>query len=146
MQHAANQAPFGPFPSDPKGDVDRQTSGTVDVRGAADWRTVFSVDCGASTWGQLVIVGEAAPSPTVARARDAQAWPWIEVRIDCYYNGQATTYLEAAAAGPIFAAFGVGEVPDRIEVKARARRGGAAELAGDADERLSLVAVSRFHR
>ena len=122
MQNAAHQAPFGPFPSkdDSRGEIDRQTSGVVDMRGTADWRSVFKLDCGAFAWGQL--------------------------------NGETFIYLEGAAggadasAGPIVIGLGVGEVPDAITVSARARRGGKAETAGDTDERLALIASSRFHR
>jgi hypothetical protein len=153
MEHAAHQAPFGPFPKDdPKGDIDRQTSGIVDMRGAADWRAAFTVDCGAFSWGQLAISCDAAPSPTVAHAFDLPNLPWVEVRIEFTINGATFVYLEGAvggvdaAAGPIVIGLGLGEVPDTISLSARARRGGLAELAGDLDERLALVATSRFHR
>jgi hypothetical protein len=161
MQHAAHQKAFLPFPSDKGGeDFDRQTSGTVDMRGAADWRTVLPVDCGAYSWGQLAVSCEAIASPTVANALAVENWPWVEVRIVTTVGGIAVVYLEAGignhnsavigndtkSSGPIFLTFGPGEVPDRIEVQARARRGGLAEVAGDADERLDLVASSRFRK
>ena len=161
MQHAAHQEPFGPFASDKTGDeFDRKTSGTVDMRGAADWRPVFNVDCGVHQWGQLAVSCEAIASPTVANATDLENWPWVEVRIVTTIGGVVATYLEAGigshnaavigndtkSSGPIVLTFGPGEVPDRIEVLARARRGGGAETAGDTDERLDFVASSRFRR
>lgn len=161
MQNAAHQAPFGPFPSDKAADdFNRKTTGTIDMRGAADWRPIFSVDCGVHQWGQLAISCDAIASTSAANATDVENWPWVEVRIVTTIGGISIVYLEAGignhnaavigndtkSSGPIVLNFGPGEVPDNIEVLARARRGGVAETAFDADERLDLVASSRFRR
>jgi len=150
------QGPFGPFPSDhPDSDIERNTSGKVDMRGMSDWKPVFTVETGEMSWGQVVVACEANASPTVAHATELPVFPWVEVRINAYVNNQLLTLLEgavgshalvASSPGPIFLSFAPGEVPDRVEVLARARRGGLAETAGDPDEKLELVAVSRFHR
>lgn len=150
------QQPFGPFPTDkPDSQIERHSSGKIDMRGMSDWRPVFSVDVGEMSWGQVVVSCEAVASPTVAHASELPVFPWVEVRINAVINNQLMTLLEAAVGshglvatspGPIFISFGPGEVPDRIEVLARARRGGQAETASDADEVLNLLAVSRFHQ
>ena len=154
--------PFGPFPNQggKPSAIDRQTSNVVDMRGVSDWKTVFSIACGDFEWGQVLVTCDAIASPTVAGASNVENWPWVELRIVFTVNGQAFTFLEAAigshsspaigdssdSAGPVQVAFTPGEVPDLVEVLARARRGGLAELAGDVDERLNLVAVSRFKK
>lgn len=139
--------PFGPYPTPEthSSDVHRSSSGVVDMRGAVGWRPVFSVDCGEYSSGQILVTCEAQASPTVANAKDLQVFPWVEVRISGWVNGQSFVLLEAAASGPIFLAFQPGEVPDKIDVQARARRGGKAETAGDPDEKLNLMAAARFH-
>lgn len=162
MRSPYNATPFGPF----KGQggvpskIDRQTSGTVDMRGVVDFKNVFSYESGEYSWGQILITCDAAASPTVAGAGNVENWPWVEVRVTFTVNGQQFTYLEAAvashsaatigndldSAGPVLVQLGPGEVPDKIEVFARSKRGGLPETAGDADERLNLLAVSRFHR
>ncbi len=152
---------FGPYPTPTEhtGDIHRQSSGVIDMRGASDWKSVFSVDCADWSWGQVLVTCEAQASPTVAHATDLPVWPWVEVRISAWINGQNFVLLEAAVGahtaavtggsdnspGPVFLGFAPGEVPDKIEVQARARRGGRAETAGDADEKLNLTASSRFH-
>lgn len=177
------QKPLGPFPSQgaQSGDVVRQSSGEIDMRGAGTWRSVFSLDCGDLQWGQVVVTGEAIAS---AAATDVpgywdplptegdpgvfhplvpgaiEKWPWIEVRIAASVNGQTYTMLEAAVgshagatiggalktAGPIVLTFPPGEVPDRIDVSARARRGGTAATGLEGAEKLTLLATSRFHK
>lgn len=162
MRSPYNATPFGPFPTQqgPTSKIDRQTSSTIDMRGVVDFKNIFAVESGEFSWGQLMITCDAAASPTAAGATNVENWPWVEVRVVFSVNGQQFTYLEAAvgshasatigndteSAGPILIALTPGEVPDKIEVLARARRGGAAETAGDVDERLNLVAVSRLHK
>ena len=177
--------PNGPYPTQgppQTGDVVRATSGTVDMRGAGGWRSVFTVDCGDLQWGQLVVTGEAIAAQaandvpgywgwpgnpvhgdwpyTPGVPGPIELWPWIEVRIAAWVNGQTYTMLEAAVgshdgaqvggaaktAGAIVLPFAVGEVPDKIEVFARARIGGLVQTTIAAGEKLTLVAVSRFHR
>jgi hypothetical protein len=175
--------PNGPYPTQgpQSGEVVRQTSGAVDMRGAGTWRSVFTVDCGELQWGQLVVTGEAIASAAASDVYEVddildefgvvitpghpasspiELWPWIEVRIAAWVNGQTYTMLEAAVgshdgaqvggaaktAGPIVLPFAVGEVPDKIEVFARARIGGLVQTAATATEKLTLVAVSRFHK
>ncbi len=140
--------------------VERERPIREDMRGVSDWRPVYASDTSEASWGQILITCEAIASPTVEGATDPENWPWVEVRIIGDINGQRVTLLEAAvanhnsavigddtkSAGPVFMPFYPGEVPDRVEVHARARRGGDPELEGDADERLMLWAVGRFHR
>ncbi len=164
LEHRAyTDVPFGPFESQGApgtGDVERKNSDVIDMRGVSDWRTVFSVDVGDYQWGMLLLTCDAAASPTVVGAGNVENWPWVEVRIVLTINAQTFTFLETAigshssptigddtdSAGPVIVNFALGEVPDKIEVVARARRGGTAELAGDADEKLNLTAVTRFHK
>jgi hypothetical protein len=164
LEHRAyTDVPFGPFQSQgapSSGDVDRKSSDAIDMRGVADWKTVFSVETGDFSWGMLLLTCEALASPTVAGSTVVEAWPWVEIRIVLTVNAQSYTYLEAGigshssatigddtdSAGPVVLNFAPGEVPDKIEVVARARRGGSAETAGDVDEKLNLTAVSRFHK
>jgi hypothetical protein len=172
--------PNGPYPTQgpQSGEVVRQTSGVVDMRGSGGWRSVFTVDCGELQWGQVVVTGEAiaagaatdvaayvdgpndAPVSHPAVPGAIELWPWIEVRIAAWVNGQTYTMLEAAVgshdgataggaqktAGPVVLSFAVGEVPDKIEVFARARKGGLTETSVTTAEKLTLIAVSRFHR
>ena len=100
-----------------------------------------------------------AAGPLIQRV---EMWPWIEVRIAALVNGQTYTMLEAAVgshdgpqvggaqktAGAIVLAFPPGEVPDRIEVTARARLGGTADTRVSIDVlgKLTLLATSRFHK
>lgn len=164
LEHRAyTDVPFGPFESQgapSSDDVSRKTSDVVNMIGVSDWRTVFSVDVGDYSWGMLLVTCDAAASPTVAGAGNVENWPWVEVRIVLTINAMTYTFLETAigshssatigddtdSAGPVILNFGPGECPDKIEVVARARRGGTAELAGDADEKLNLTAVTRFHK
>jgi hypothetical protein len=171
--------PNGPYPTQgpQSGDVVRQASGAIDMRGVSGWRSVFTVDCAELIWGQLVVTGEAIASgaadipsyyytisdaifsgPVIQRI---EVWPWIEVRIVAWVNGQTYTMLEAAVgshdgpqvggaqktAGAIVLPFAVGEVPDKIEVFARARLGGGPDTrASVTDGKLTLLATSRFHK
>jgi hypothetical protein len=161
MRHTPYQAsgPFGPFEADGS-PVERRTSNTVDVRGAVDWRTVLAVDCSESSWGQVLITCNALASAAEG-ATKLEVWPWVEVRIVADVNGQRMILLEAAigshnaavigndekSCGPVFLAFAPGEVPDRLEVHARARKGGLP-VTGHVveDEILDLIATARFHQ
>jgi hypothetical protein len=168
MRHAAyaGQPVLGnPYDTDPTG-VERRLPIAQDMRGQVAWRTVLAVDCSEKSWGQILITCDAAASPTVAGASNVENWPWVEVRIVADINGQRLILLEAGvgghnspvigdpelpgeadakSSGPVFLPLYPGEVPDRIEVHARARRGGMPETQGDDDERLELFAVGRFH-
>lgn len=162
MRSPYNQEPFGPFPNQ-RGvptKIDRQTSNAVDLRGTVDFKSIFSVDSGEFAHGELVITCDATASPTVVGATNVENWPHVEVKVVVTNNGQSTTFLDAAvgshssatigndteSAGPVVVNFGLGEMPDKIDVFARARRGGVAETAGDADEVLNVICVSRLHR
>ncbi len=150
---------FHPDGSEPTA-VEREKPIREDMRGVSDWRPVYAADTSEASWGQVLITCEAIASPTVEGATDPENWPHCEVRIIADINGQRVILLEAAvgnhnsetigdaskSSGPVFMPFYPGEVPDRVEVHARARRGGDPELAGDVDERLMLWAVGRFHR
>lgn len=172
--------PNGPYPTQgppQSGDVVRQTSGTIDMRGAVGWRSVFSIDCGELVWGQVVVTGEAiegtaaADIPAVVAVPEGgilaapavqriERWEWIEVRIAGSVNGQTYTMLEAAVgshdgptvggaqktAGAVLLTFAPGEVPDRIEVSARSRRGGLEGVPSTDGAKLTLLATSRFHK
>jgi hypothetical protein len=162
MRSPYNQEVFGPFPSQggDASEIDRQTSNIVDMRGAVDFKNIFAVQSGEYSWGQLLITCDAAASVTVAGATNVENWPHVEIKIVYTINGQQSTFLEAAvgahtsntvgndseSSGPVIVLMEPGEVPDKIEVFARARRGGVAETAGDADEKLNLVVVSRLHK
>jgi hypothetical protein len=154
---------FGAEPSD----IERQKPQLQDMRGQSAWQTVLAVDCSEREWGQVLITCDAQASKTAENADAPENWPWVEVRIIADINGQRFVLLEAAvgshdspvigdpddpkmtaatkSCGPVFLPLYPGEVPDRIEVHARARRGGGPELQGDDDERLELYAVGRFH-
>lgn len=162
MRSPYNTEPFGPFPNQ-RGvptKIDRQTSNPVDMRGTVDFKNIFSVDSGEFAHGELVITCDATASPTAAGATNVENWPHVEVKVVFTVNGQSTTFLDAAVGshaeatigtdassdGPVVVNMGLGEVPDKIDVFARARRGGVAETAGDVDEVLSVICVSRLHR
>jgi hypothetical protein len=140
--------------------IERHLPTPVDMRGVSDWIPVLAVDCSERSWGQVLVTCEAKASSTVESATDVENWPWVEVRIIVDINGQRVILLEGAvgshnsaviggtstkSSGPIFLPLYPGEVPDRLEVHARARRGGRPETHGDADEVLMLTAVARFH-
>jgi hypothetical protein len=169
MRHAAfNGQPVlgNAYDTDPT-DIERRLPIAQDMRGQVDWRTVLAVDCSEKSWGQVLVTCDAAASRTAEDATAVENWPWVEVRIIADVNGQRMILLEAAvgnhnssviadpanrtadgdtkSCGPVFLPLYPGEVPDRIEVHARARRGGLPETQGDPDERLELYAVARFH-
>ncbi|HXJ25573.1 MAG TPA: hypothetical protein VNH17_07730 [Streptosporangiaceae bacterium] len=142
--------------------IDREGGNPIDMRGVREWKSVLSADVSEYSWGQLIVAGEAR-TPQPIPPTDTlfpENWPWIEVRIEININGQVVTILEAAvgshseravigdsskSCGPILLSFAPGEVPDRIEVYARARRGGR-EMRNVLDgEKLELTASTRFH-
>jgi hypothetical protein len=141
--------------------IERHGGDAIDMRSVADWKSVLGVDCSEYAWGQVIITGEARmskiPPPQLAAA--PEFWTWVEVRIVADINGQRIILLEAAvgnhgeaaigdsskSAGPVLLAFAPGEVPDRVEVHARARRGGVAQTSHIRDEVLTLTPCTRFH-
>jgi hypothetical protein len=150
----------GSYDTDPS-DIERKLPVAWDMRGMTAWKTVLAHDCSEKSWGQVLITCDAFPSQTDEGGNDPEAWPHCEVRIVADVNGQRVILLEAAvgshnigwvigddtkSAGPVFLPLYPGEVPDRIEVHARARRGGDPQTTYAADERLQLFAVARFHQ
>jgi hypothetical protein len=142
--------------------IEREGGSPIDMRNVRDWTSVLSVDVSEYSWGQVVVSGEARtpqPSPPTDTLFP-ENWPWIEVRIEIDINGQHITLLEAAvgshseravigdsskSCGPILLNFAPGEVPDRVEVFARARRGGRTMRDVLDGETLQLTASTRFH-
>jgi hypothetical protein len=168
---AYHQNPFGPFPGDAGGpDDDRiaRAGGTpIDLRGASDWKEILRVDTSRFEWGQLVIGSEAtAQTPSQADTESGITWleldrfPWAEIRVlvtiggidQVWYQGGAGNHSEAEiggndkSPGPIVLPFLVGEVPDVLEVQARAMRGGLVETDTADGEILTVTAVTRFRR
>lgn len=149
--------------------IERHGGSPVDMRGVTSWKTVLGVDVSEYSWGQVIITGEARPSPTrsafdvVPNATSPENLPWIEVEIVADVNDQRITLLAQAigsrtdqgflgsvemgrrSCGPILLPLAPGEVPDRIEVLARARRGGGLETSFDLDEVLTIRASTRMH-
>jgi hypothetical protein len=149
--------------------IERHGGTPVDMRGVARWKTVLGVDTSEYSWGQVIVTGEARPSPLLSafdaspNAISPENLPWIEVRIIADINDQRITLLEQAvgvridqgfygsvelgarSCGPILLPLFPGEVPDRIEVHARARRGGLIETSFDVDEVLKIRASTRMH-
>lgn len=140
--------------------VERKFPVPIDMRAEWKWKVVLNHDCSEKSWGQVAVTCDARPSPTVEGASDPENWPHCEVRIIADVNGQRVILLEQAvgshnvteigdstkSAGPILLPLYPGEVPDRIEVLARARRGGDPETEKTADEILMLTAVARFFK
>jgi len=152
--------PWGPYdPETPhKTDILTDDVGPVDVRGASDWRSLKTIQCGDYAYGQIIITCD-AQATTSANGNDLPAWPHVEIRLVARTRNQVYVLLEAAAgshgtaatsgpsasAGPVFMPFAPGEVPDSVEILARARRGGLPETTIDSDERLNVFAAWRFH-
>jgi hypothetical protein len=170
MEHGAyEQKPFGPFASDDKDDRIARAGGIpIDIRGASDWKGILRVDTAQFEWGQLVITAEASAQPSRASDLengfnwlDADHFPWAEVRVlvtiggidHVWFQGGAGNHSEGAVGGndkspgPILLPFLLGEVPDAIDVQARAMRGGLVAGAGFFDDEiLTVTAVTRFRR
>lgn len=152
--------PWGPYdPETPHtGDVLVGDTGTIDVRGASGWRSLKTIDCGDYSYGQIVFTCD-AKSGSGPSDMDVPAWPHVEVRLVARTRNQVQVLLEQAAgshaetaasgvtasAGPIVMNFAPGEVPDSVEVLARARRGGLPETTYATDEKLNVFAGWRFH-
>lgn len=147
------------YDSDPSS-VERKLAVPIDMRGMSKWKVVLNHDCSEKSWGQIVVTCDAKASPTVEGASDPENWPHCEVRIVADVNGQRVILLEQAvgshnveeigdntkSAGPIMLPLYPGEVPDRIEVHARARRGGDPETQFTADEILTVTPVARWFK
>jgi hypothetical protein len=174
MQHGAyRQTPFGPFPpppsehDQPDDPIARAGGVPVDIRGASDWIGILRVDCATYQWGQLVISAEAsAQIPVTADTEAGITWleldryPWAEIRVlvsiggidQVWFQGGAGNHSEDTVGGndkspgPIILPFLLGEVPDSIQVQARAMRGGLPETILGNTEILTVTAVSRFRR
>lgn len=174
MQHGAYaQNPFGPFPpppstqDQPDDPIARAGGLPVDIRGASDWISILRVDCATYQWGQLVISSEAtAQTPSTSDVESGITWleldryPWAEIRVlvsiggidQVWFQGGAGGHSEAATGGndkspgPIILPFLLGEVPDSIQVQAKAMRGGLPETATADTETLTVTAVSRFRK
>jgi hypothetical protein len=169
MEHGAyEQRPFGPFASDDKDDRIARAGGIpIDIRGASDWKEILRVDTSQFEWGQLVIGAEASAQPAIQADTDigitwleVDRWPWAEVRVlvtiggidHVWFQGGAGNHSEVAAGGndkspgPILLPFLLGEVPDVIDVQARAWRGGLLETVTAEGEILTVTAVTRFRR
>jgi len=140
--------------------VERKFAVPIDMRGMSKWKVVYNADCSEKSWGQVAVTCEAKASPTVEGASDPENWPHCEIRIVADVNGQRVILLEQAvgshndpeigdntkSAGPILLPFYPGEVPDRIEVLARARRGGDPETEFTRDEVLQVTATGRWFK
>jgi hypothetical protein len=174
MQHGAyGGSPFGPFgppPSDhdqPDDPIARAGGIPVDIRGASDWISILRVECASYQWGQLVINSDAtAQTPSQADIEAGITWleleryPWAEIRVlvsiggidHVWFQGGAGNHSESAVGGndkspgPIVLPFLLGEVPDSIQVQARAMRGGLPESVLSDSEVLTVTAVSRFRK
>lgn len=170
MQHGAFSGgqPFGPFDATPP-DVLRSSAGPIDILGATDWRAILRVDTAEYSWGQLAISAEAADGPAIEGTESdpvgydptaVENLAWAELRViatvagidQVWFEGAAGNHSEAQiggnakSPGPISLPFAVGEVPDRIEVFARARRGGKAQTVVYPGEVLTVSAGSRFRK
>jgi hypothetical protein len=141
-------------------ELGQETSGSsinpVDMRGKADWVTVHQRDTGEASWGVIHIDanvedGAAMVDPVTDAAH-------VEVLVLGYIQGGSSYVLFEGAvgtnlglprtlsAGPVVLQLSEGEVPDRIEVLARARHGGSAQATVRADETLLLMVGTRWHR
>ena len=154
------RAPWGPYDQEVphKGDVLSGDTGTVDMRGQSAWRSLKTVQCGDYSFGQVIVTCDARAS-SASGATDLPAWPHVEIRLVARTRNQPYILLEAAAgshgetttsgptasAGPVMMTFGPGEVPDSVEVLARARKGGLPETSFASDEKLDVLAAWRFH-
>jgi hypothetical protein len=135
----------------------------IDLRQATDWTAVLRVECADCSWGQLILSAEARSQiPTGGKlSSDVETWPWVEVRVIATTAGISSIWFEGAAGnhdaesasigggegnspGPIILPFGLGEVPDYLEVLARARSGGG--VTDGLAEYLTIMAASRFRR
>jgi len=134
--------------------VVRYNDGPTDVRGAADWKSIASRDLDRFEWGRIVIGVQSVAGATIVTM---DTIPHVELRIVTYTGGLAEIVFEGGAGqrqeagsnnspGPVSIQWDVGDMPDRFEVFARARRGGDAETTGAADEILSVSVQSRFYR
>lgn len=166
---AYEQKPFGPFAD--KDDADdriARAGGTpIDIRGASAWKEILRVDVSQFDWGQLAIAAEAASHPPSAfdvesgiTQLETDRIPWAEIRVlvtiggidQVWFQGGAGNHSEAAiggndkSPGPILLPFVLGEVPDVIEVQARAMRGGLVETDTAEGEILTVTAATRFRR
>lgn len=174
MQHGAyGQEPFGPFsppPSDhdqPDDPIARDGGVAIDIRGSSSFIEILRVNCSTYQWGQIVISSEAsAQIPTTPDTEAGITWleldryPWAEIRVlvsiggidQVWFQGGAGNHSEDAiggndkSPGPIILPFLLGEVPDSIQVQARAMRGGLPETILGDTEILTVTAVSRFRK
>jgi hypothetical protein len=150
--------PYEPQTPDAKADVLEGDIGPIDMRSQSAWRSLATIQCRDYSYGQIVVTCDARAT-SAASQLDLPAWPHIEVRLVARTRNQEMILLEAAAgshtdsasggvtisAGPVSMSFGPGEVPDSVEVLARARRGGLPQTDNVVDERLMAFAGWRFH-
>lgn len=162
--------PFGPF-ADPRevselkrvakeraatdDVIDSDYLAGVDCRGLADWQTIFTKETVGFAWGLVVIDSQAQASPTNQTTMDKSNH--VEIRIVEFIGGSGFIVairaignhqdrIENASGGPMRHKFDLGDVPDRIEIQARARQGGSAETTQNTDETLQVNVATRFHR
>lgn len=152
-EHTAyTDAPFGPY--EKQREISRAGGAAVDVSNAGDWFLVFSLDVSAFKWGQLVIDGEvfADPNSDGTILPNDPGFPWIETRVVAqissssfiWFEGAVTKNTSLAETGPIVLPFLLGEMPDSIQVFARARLGGA--VSAFSFQKGQITASTRFER
>lgn len=161
--------PFGPF-DDPR-DVDKQrkavaarraiddviknvNEGPFSIAGAGNFTLLCRVDTFDFTWGTL-IVDSVVQNPAAVTTMDATVH--AEIQILAYVSGVPFVWLQSAVGnhldfaeplspGPLVLNILEGQMPDAVEVYARARRGGVAETSPATDEVLNLSVLGRLHR
>lgn len=143
------------------GDVVHEGGLPIGLLGVNEYMLVQHIETSDFSTGCLAIYGETKMG--AVRGVSVEDSLWIEVRVTVKNSGIAMVWFEGALGhtliitdagaggplktpGPIYLPFLLGEVPDSIDVEARARRGGATPLTYASDEILNIIPTSRFRR